>query len=227
MTTPSTDVASPSPPLPSRPEVNADSDADGSCGCGTTDPVTKASAWEQMASSIVDAEGNHSGGGDGRTNSSSIRVGPAETLDLRIFCGTWNVSGLNQGFVICVSFFIQAIRGNVLGLDYMMTAIFSATKRIDRKNRNNSTMVCVFPEAANLRARYLQLHCMFPKAIQEGMMMFRNNLGNVEQLCDTSVSPKYSRVSYVSRLDVGIYLSVCFALVFGIMLIDGRVAWTR
>lgn len=91
-TTPSTEVSSPPTPppsLPARPE-----EADGSCDCESTDPVTKPSAWEQASSSIRNGDensGTDSGGGGvvGR-----VSVSPAGPLDLRIFCGTWNVAGL-------------------------------------------------------------------------------------------------------------------------------------
>lgn len=88
--TPSTEMSSPSlPSLPSQPE-----EVGGSCDCGSIDPVTKSSAWERTSSSILKGEDD-----SGHTNNTSVRasrvsVSPAETLDLRIFCGTWNVAGM-------------------------------------------------------------------------------------------------------------------------------------
>lgn len=74
------------PPLPPRPATAPD---DG-CSCGAVNPVDMESAWEQMAA--LRAKGGGAGSG-GSINSSSVRVSPTEILDLRIFCGTWNVAG--------------------------------------------------------------------------------------------------------------------------------------
>lgn len=98
-TLPPTEMSSP-PPLPSRPE-----EADGSCDCGSTDPATKPSAWEQASSSVLNGNDN-SGTGSTGVRVSRVSVSPAETLDLRIFCGTWNVAGLRVtciklGFATC------------------------------------------------------------------------------------------------------------------------------
>lgn len=68
-----------------------------SCGCETLDPVLLQSAWEHAAT-FGEARGDY-GSGDNNSNSNSrshssvMRVSPRENLDLRIFCGTWNVAG--------------------------------------------------------------------------------------------------------------------------------------
>lgn len=56
---------------------------DDACSYDTADAVYMESAWEQAAAS----RGRANGGSD------VPRVSPPETLDLRVFCGTWNVAG--------------------------------------------------------------------------------------------------------------------------------------
>ncbi|CAM9934305.1 unnamed protein product [Scytosiphon promiscuus] len=74
------------PPLPPRPHT-------GRCDCDRNDPVTTPSAWEQTWCSRGNSTSMGSSNGPGRINTASIQIGPTETLDLRIFCGTWNVAG--------------------------------------------------------------------------------------------------------------------------------------
>lgn len=70
-------------------------DGDGSCGCEALDPALVQSAWEQAARSKAQEKHGGVGGEVGGSGGSSsvFRVSPSETLDLRIFCGTWNVAG--------------------------------------------------------------------------------------------------------------------------------------
>lgn len=100
--TPSRSSASSIPPPSVLPSACPDavtesgrSDADGSCGWKSGDPALAPSAWEQEAR--LKTQENHGGvGGNvgGAGGSSSVfRLSPTETLDLRIFCGTWNVAG--------------------------------------------------------------------------------------------------------------------------------------
>eukprot|EP00752_Nemacystus_decipiens_P012707 g11259.t1 len=107
----STEVPSPSPPPPSLPstststsasttstrqpeesEIAASETGDG----GFTEAATKPSAWEQTSSSISTLNAHDNSGGGGSSSSvgvTRLTVSPGETLDIRIFCGTWNVAG--------------------------------------------------------------------------------------------------------------------------------------
>lgn len=91
-------LSSPQPPqLPPRPvpggqegdEDEVDNGGNG-CRCGAVDPVHMESAWEHMSALRANGGGPVRSGG---IKSARVRVGATETLDLRIFCGTWNVAG--------------------------------------------------------------------------------------------------------------------------------------
>eukprot|EP00903_Cladosiphon_okamuranus_P017359 g15992.t1 len=104
MSTPSTEASSPpppptpTPPPPSRLSPPEEAEVDASVDNDFTDAATKPSAWEQTSSSTSVLKVNKmetSSSTDTATSVgvSRITVGPAETMDVRIFCGTWNVAG--------------------------------------------------------------------------------------------------------------------------------------
>ena len=77
------------PPLPPRPAENENDN--GGCSCAAVDPVTMESAWEKM--SAMKATAGSTSNGSGNASSARVKVSSPAALDLRIFCGTWNVAG--------------------------------------------------------------------------------------------------------------------------------------
>lgn len=63
--------------------LDKESSAVNGCGCDTEGPEIMQSAWEQAATLRM----------RGGESNSALRIIPREALDLRIFCGTWNVAG--------------------------------------------------------------------------------------------------------------------------------------
>ncbi|CAN0165266.1 unnamed protein product [Scytosiphon promiscuus] len=82
---PSMDVAS-APLILGRPEEDVSRDR------GTIDAATGPCVPEQMSSPRAQDK-NSGGSSEGDTGRAGIQLGRSETLDLRIFCGTWNVAG--------------------------------------------------------------------------------------------------------------------------------------
>lgn len=118
MSTPSTEASSPRPP--SRPSPPEEAEADVSDDADFTDAATEPSAWEQTSSSasVLNADKMETSPSTTSTSASTtsvgvsrVTVGPAETLDVRIFCGTWNVAGLS----VCVFFAVLGIACGFLG----------------------------------------------------------------------------------------------------------------
>lgn len=67
---------------PELPRQDENAQGDGS-EYNSSDPAMEESAWEQAAAAR--ARSAQEGG--------NVHIVPTETLDLRIFCGTWNVAG--------------------------------------------------------------------------------------------------------------------------------------
>lgn len=102
-------AASRAPTLPPRrPSVQATSQTDTSgtpdgCGCKALDPALVDSAWEHAASLTA-----RRSAGRAKNGSSVKRSSPLETLDLRIFCGTWNVAGLSPSLSVYLCIHLPA-----------------------------------------------------------------------------------------------------------------------
>lgn len=90
---------------------------DVSCDPGTNDAASEPSACEETSSSKANVMDSTSGTED-HVDTAAVQLGPSETLDLRIFCGTWNVAGRDTPCGRCGSVHDDGVLQRVVASEY-------------------------------------------------------------------------------------------------------------